>query len=377
MLKRTTIAFSVLSLLWTVSMLAPEAFAHDCVAPEASFSVNPDTVCVGCPVDVNASASYDPDGTTLTYDWAFGDGETGTGKSAAHSYDEAGEYTITLTVTDNDDPCCCTDCNDKTDDCNDTVTVVDVNSVVEYGTTDEGPLYVCPDDTVNLEAKPNPAGASFPTGEPHWSIVSQPPNANAALDPSSGSATTTLSGLTKLGEYIIKAKCGDSDGDTITVTNELENESIWYHYNPSSGEIPIPCLPVACDGEDSTEYDDCENELEVSCCQADGTGGAFGCAYHYFYNDGLISSCIFLTMADNTWLYKEATIEGSENRVFTKMKHVNADLDGNEGCAGYYCTKIEIYDCLTGEYDPNSPYWRRDTDSAPLDIDQGEECPGH
>ena len=66
MLKRTTIAFSVLSLLWTVSMLAPEAFAHDCVAPEASFSVNPDTVCVGCPVDVNASASYDPDGPLET-----------------------------------------------------------------------------------------------------------------------------------------------------------------------------------------------------------------------------------------------------------------------------------------------------------------------
>jgi hypothetical protein len=131
--------------------------------------------------------------------------------------------------------------------------------------------------------------------------------------------------------------------------------------------IPQPPLSLSC------SYD----EPEVSCCQADGTGGLFGCAYRYFYNDNLISSCIWSTHADNIWKYKEATIEGTNKKVITKMKHINADLDGDEGCDGYYCTKIVIYNCITGEHIGDSPYWRRDDEEPPYDIDQGEECPGH
>ncbi len=35
-----------------------------------------------------------------TYEWNFGDGETATGKNPVHSYEAAGNYTVTLTVTD-------------------------------------------------------------------------------------------------------------------------------------------------------------------------------------------------------------------------------------------------------------------------------------
>lgn len=52
-------------------------------------------------VTVDASGSYDPDGTIVTYAWTFGDGAVADGVSAAHDYASPGDYTITLTVTDN------------------------------------------------------------------------------------------------------------------------------------------------------------------------------------------------------------------------------------------------------------------------------------
>jgi poly(hydroxyalkanoate) depolymerase family esterase len=54
------------------------------------------------PVTLYGRGSSDPDGTLVRYEWAFGDGATGAGPTATHAYDEPGEYTATLTVTDDD-----------------------------------------------------------------------------------------------------------------------------------------------------------------------------------------------------------------------------------------------------------------------------------
>lgn len=60
------------------------------------------TIYVGDVVTFNGSASYDPDGTIVSYNWDFGDGTTGTGVTVSHTYAATGTYTVTLTVTDND-----------------------------------------------------------------------------------------------------------------------------------------------------------------------------------------------------------------------------------------------------------------------------------
>jgi parallel beta-helix repeat protein len=59
------------------------------------------TVILNEPASFSGSASYDVDGTIVSYAWDFGDGNNGSGIDVSHSYATAGTYTLTLTVTDN------------------------------------------------------------------------------------------------------------------------------------------------------------------------------------------------------------------------------------------------------------------------------------
>jgi|GEM_PF-1261920 len=70
--------------------------------PTASFTYTPPNPTVNQSITFNASTSYDPDGTIVKYEWSFGDGTNGIGKIVTHSYSSAGDYTVNLTVTDND-----------------------------------------------------------------------------------------------------------------------------------------------------------------------------------------------------------------------------------------------------------------------------------
>ena len=68
--------------------------------PTASFTMSPSNGDSDTTFTFDASGSSDPDGTALTYSWTFGDGATATGETASHSYSDAGNYTVELTVTD-------------------------------------------------------------------------------------------------------------------------------------------------------------------------------------------------------------------------------------------------------------------------------------
>ena len=60
-----------------------------------TFSVN------GSLVDFDGSGSTD-DGSIVSWDWDFGDGNTGTGETTSHTYGADGTYTAILTVTDDE-----------------------------------------------------------------------------------------------------------------------------------------------------------------------------------------------------------------------------------------------------------------------------------
>ena len=72
--------------------------------PIASFTYLPENPSVNQTITFNASSSHDPDGTIVSYEWDFGDGNVTKTREEIinHSYSEAGRYTVNLTVTDND-----------------------------------------------------------------------------------------------------------------------------------------------------------------------------------------------------------------------------------------------------------------------------------
>ncbi len=92
---RTLVPLVMLALA-ALSFAAP---AHAATAPTASFSVA-SSPAVGTGVLFNGLASSDADGDTLTYNWTFGDGISGSGGIISHGYAAAGTYTATLTVSD-------------------------------------------------------------------------------------------------------------------------------------------------------------------------------------------------------------------------------------------------------------------------------------
>ena len=82
---------------------ATNAISHSVVintnspAPVAAFT----PTCTNLSCSFNGSGSSDAGGTITSYSWAFGDGGSGTGVSASHAFAAAGDYAVTLTVTDN------------------------------------------------------------------------------------------------------------------------------------------------------------------------------------------------------------------------------------------------------------------------------------
>ncbi|OKY74980.1 MAG: hypothetical protein BM485_11155 [Desulfobulbaceae bacterium DB1] len=85
---------------FTLAPPARDEFGNS--TPTASFKTNVTTGQTPLQVTLNASASSDRDGSLIDYEWDFGDGHVGSGKTASHTFYHPGTHTITLTVTDNE-----------------------------------------------------------------------------------------------------------------------------------------------------------------------------------------------------------------------------------------------------------------------------------
>jgi MYXO-CTERM domain-containing protein len=70
--------------------------------PSAAFTPSATSGTAPITIDFDASASGDPDGHLLRYEWYWGDASTGLGRQTSHTFDFAGTYDVTLLVRDNE-----------------------------------------------------------------------------------------------------------------------------------------------------------------------------------------------------------------------------------------------------------------------------------
>ena len=69
-------------------------------SPHATFTRTPDKGYPPIEVRFDAGGSTSPNGAIVSYEWDFGDDQTGSGETVDHIYTEKGVYAVTLVVTD-------------------------------------------------------------------------------------------------------------------------------------------------------------------------------------------------------------------------------------------------------------------------------------
>ena len=68
--------------------------------PPLAVAGGPYQGTVGSSVRFDGTGSRDADGSIQSYAWEFGDGGVGSGPTPRHTYNDSGDFTVTLTVTD-------------------------------------------------------------------------------------------------------------------------------------------------------------------------------------------------------------------------------------------------------------------------------------
>lgn len=199
--------------------------------PNAVFTFEPEQPTVGDEVTFDASASTDPNEDIESYQWDFGDGETATGVTATHVFEEFGTQSVILTVTDSTQS-------------TDTFTQeVDVNAEPEANFEIE-PDTLTVNEVVTLDAGPT-VDPDNDVEEYEWNLG----------EGSIASGETLQFQYNSIGEYTIELTVTDSVGNTdsvsrtVTVTAPPEPE---FNIQPSS---PVEGDTVTFDASASSDPD--------------------------------------------------------------------------------------------------------------------------
>ena len=174
--------------------------------PTADAYPDTQTIKPGETAQFNAFNSTDPDGSIESYTWTFDDGATQSGSTASRTYNEEGEYPVTLTVED--DAC-------ETD--SETVTVIVQNDppVADAGPDQEAQ----PDEEVTFDGS-NSYDPDGTIEQYEWDV-----DGDGTYEYSSSTATATHT-YSNEGTYTVTLRVtddtGNTDTDTATVTIEQQ-----------------------------------------------------------------------------------------------------------------------------------------------------------
>jgi PKD repeat protein/KaiC/GvpD/RAD55 family RecA-like ATPase len=246
------------------------------IPPVAQFTESAKTVDTGVPVQFDASSSYDPDGTITSYDWSFGDGNTGVGIVANHAYAENGTYTVVLTVHDNDG---------LTNTSQDLIVVNDRAPVAQFvlstGTVDTGVF-------VQFDASPSYDPDGTITSY-HWDFG----DGNDAV----GKVTTHS--FAEDGLYTITLTVTDNDGTTKSAldTVSVQNRAPVAQFTKSASTVDTGTFVQF---NASTSYDPDGTLVNYYWDFGDGQTGMGMVASHAFGENGTYS--VALTVTDNDGL---------------------------------------------------------------------------
>jgi PKD repeat protein len=167
----------------------------------AKINANPTSGSAPLNVKFDGSGSYDPDGGNIvSYQWDFGDGSTGTGSVVYHTYYNAGTYTVTLTVTDDEGTIGYT-----------SVTIT-VYSFPGYASFTYNPTTPYVGETVTFDGSSSTASSGAVITEYHWLI-------NSIQQAVTSSPTWTYS-FSSAGSYNVGLYIVDSSGYTSTTTTQ-------------------------------------------------------------------------------------------------------------------------------------------------------------
>ncbi|GCE76119.1 PKD domain-containing protein [Cellulomonas biazotea] len=204
-----------------VSVLAPNQL------PTAAFTTDATDLTLAA----DATSSTDPDGVLTGYAWTFGDGTTGEGKTATHTYAAGGDYEVTLTVTD--------DRGGSAQHVT-TVTVVAPNQapVAAFDATATD-LTVAVDGSASADADGTLTAHAWDFG-----------------DGGTGTGATASHTYAAAGTYTVTLTVTDDDGETGTTTREVQVAAPVPNQGPVAAFTATPNhLVVAVDASASTDAD--------------------------------------------------------------------------------------------------------------------------
>lgn len=184
-------------------------------------------------VSLDASTSMDDDGQIESYSWDFGDGESGSGVTASHTFQEGGSYDITLTVTDDDG---------ESSEVTQSVTVAPAPA-------NTAPTAAFESTVTNLQVATDASASTDDDGE----IVAY------SWDFGDGTTETGLTAAhtySEAGTFTVTLTVTDDDGDNDTSSEEVTVEA------PPQNQAPVAAfdvspvdLSVSVDGGSSTDTD--------------------------------------------------------------------------------------------------------------------------